>query len=834
VNVASKLGEDTAEAGEFLIDDGIMLHLAPSELQALKLAGALFTSRTIEISGVTIPAHRIDFSAMDLPAYFDDREIDVHTFSEFADAGFPATKFEEQMIARLHLNNESAAELDAFDQKWESAFSVSGTFFNSDMSGFTRLTKKFGILHFLGMIMKMRSMVRPIIESCGGAILHFDGDNVIAQFATPAGGAEAALRIQQTMHEYNSTTETDSRIILKIGLASGSVLNTGLQLFGDTWDLCEELGEELGQKRQVLMSDTVHAACNTSPFSSLIDSEVEEEHGGHRYTIVQFKKEADWIHAAVAPPNTWEDDVLECFERKNEVVTAQLRKKYETDGVALVIKLHSSLPEERDRLCVFSAIMQIIENLNLEGLVLIKRDEQRAFFFCTQPFAAVATALALMHLCLLVERAHRRYQVEATVGIARGSGKTLVFANDFYGDALNVASKLGEDTAEPGEILIDEVLFRELEESAIRLAQWTSAGMMFEERHIKISGVEIPARELICSKMDLAAFLSDVDVVIPSFSDFAPSGQSKFGKAMVERICQSDDNVTTDDLSLIKQIDDQVTADLTVRGTFFNSDMSGFTRLTKKFGILHFLGMIMKMRSIVKPLIEAVGGSVLHYDGDNVIARFDTAQAGATAAMRIQQALREYNGNKHMDHRIILKIGLASGQVLDTGLQLFGPTWDLCEELGEELGKKRQILMSKEVRHAADISEFAAIIGAETPATHDGDEYVIFDVLKETEWVFDSERDSVQDNKAQMLGSIQAHQVEKAAVAIQSTWRGHMVRKRMKDAQAQAKSPGAVGATQDGSADDAIDGEAALLHAAAAEVQAVYSNKSSRSLTTEK
>ena len=62
---------------------------------------------------------------------------------------------------------------------------IQGTVFNSDMSGFTRITKKFGILHFLAMILKMRSIVRPIIASCGGKFLHYDGDNVIAVFPNP-------------------------------------------------------------------------------------------------------------------------------------------------------------------------------------------------------------------------------------------------------------------------------------------------------------------------------------------------------------------------------------------------------------------------------------------------------------------------------------------------------------------------------------------------------------------------------------------------------------------------------------------------------------------------
>ena len=175
----------------------------------------------------------------------------------------------------------------------------------------------------------------------------------------------------------------------------------------------------------------------------------------------------------------------------------------------------------------------------------------------------------------------------------------------------------------------------------------------------------------------------------------------------------------------LDRYDAQWHTDSTTAGTFYNSDMSGFTRLTKKHGILHFLGMIMKMRSIVRPIIKDAGGKIVHFDGDNVIARFPDATVGSKCALQVQQTLRKYNAERSEDHRIILKIGLADGDVLDTGLQLFGDTWELCEELGEELGKKRQVLMSKGVRDRADLSEFGEIIEHETVAEHDGHPYFI-------------------------------------------------------------------------------------------------------------
>jgi class 3 adenylate cyclase len=785
VNVASKLGEDSAVVGEILFDDAMLLHLHANEKQALNLAGAVLLPRSFDISNVHLEAHQLDYSAMHLALYFEDRGIAILTVADVAALDTPSrSHFEDQMLKRMLGPLPADAEPPSAHDDWVHEFTLSGTFLNSDMSGFTRLTKKHGILHFLAMIVKMRALVCPIVTSFEGRVLRFDGDNISAQFPTAQNGVDAALEVQKTLRSYNESTQNDNRIILKIGLAEGEVLDTGLQLFGPTWDLCEELGEELGQKRQVLMAQYVRENSDIGAYAAIIESETPAEHDGHAYTVVQVKQEREWMGTGeTTAGSTWESEVLRCFESDREEITAQVRTKYEQDGVAVIVKLHSDLTDEHDRLCVFSTVMQLLENIPLAGLRLIKRDEQRAFLFCTDAFSAVAAALVLTELCLKLERDHRRYQVEASVGIARGSGKTLVFTGDFYGDSINVASKLGEDTAKPGEIFIDELLYRELAQSSLRMSEWIASGMIFEERLIEISNVEIHAQKLIFIKMDLNDFLVQLDVGIPDLCNFNPPDQNEFGKAMVERLLLSTADKAVDNPGRMQEIDARIAADLTIPGTFFNSDMSGFTRLTKKYGILHFLGMIMKMRSIVRPFVDGAGGKIIRYDGDNVIALFPTPQAGATAALRIQEVLREFNGNKRADHRILLKIGLADGAALDTGLQLFGPTWDLCEELGEELGQARQVLMSKSVRSAAALSCFETFIEHETEACHGDVEYTIVQIEQETEWVFDADHHTEDDSGnacAAFLKNIEVKRLDKAATWVQATFRGHRVRARLR------------------------------------------------------
>ena len=74
-------------------------------------------------------------------------------------------------------------------------------------------------------------------------------------------------------------------------------------MFGDTWDVCELLGEELGEKRQILLDEEVYSAIDVSQYRSVIQSEVEEDYPedkledlpacASRFTRVQIMPEED-------------------------------------------------------------------------------------------------------------------------------------------------------------------------------------------------------------------------------------------------------------------------------------------------------------------------------------------------------------------------------------------------------------------------------------------------------------------------------------------------------------------------------------------------------------
>src|SRR5437773_8205734 len=62
------------------------------------------------------------------------------------------------------------------------------------------------------------------------------------------------------------------------------------------------------------------------------------------------------------------------------------------------------------------------------------------------------------------------------------------------------------------------------------------------------------------------------------------------------------------------------------------SDMSGFTRITRARGILHFLALFQQAQHIGEKMFERHGGRFLKTAADNLFALFDTVGAAAACA----------------------------------------------------------------------------------------------------------------------------------------------------------------------------------------------------------
>ena len=73
----------------------------------------------------------------------------------------------------------------------------------SDLSGFTSTTRKYGIVHFASIIVRMRQLVLPIFSKYNALNINTEADNFITVFPDAIQAVSAALEMQQILYKYS-------------------------------------------------------------------------------------------------------------------------------------------------------------------------------------------------------------------------------------------------------------------------------------------------------------------------------------------------------------------------------------------------------------------------------------------------------------------------------------------------------------------------------------------------------------------------------------------------------------------------------------------------------
>jgi len=125
-----------------------------------------------------------------------------------------------------------------------------------DMSGFSRLTQKYGIVHYLSMVKRMQMTSQPIIEHLGGQVVKFEADNCFASFDQVLPAVHAAIRLNTAFEAINRFTDEPFDIRVSIGIDHGDVLLIGgPDYFGETGNAASKLGEDVAGPGEILLTE---------------------------------------------------------------------------------------------------------------------------------------------------------------------------------------------------------------------------------------------------------------------------------------------------------------------------------------------------------------------------------------------------------------------------------------------------------------------------------------------------------------------------------------------------------------------------------------------------
>ena len=150
----------------------------------------------------------------------------------------------------------------------------------TDMSGFTRITREEGILHFLMLIKQMQAICLPIFSRYGGTLLKVEADDLFVLFPSPMYAIQAAQACLEATQAYSRTkARKNDRIVLSCGIIDGPMWTIPhLDAFGETVELGFRLGEDLAGSNEILCHRSVKTKVAT------LEGDGEESVGAYVFT----------------------------------------------------------------------------------------------------------------------------------------------------------------------------------------------------------------------------------------------------------------------------------------------------------------------------------------------------------------------------------------------------------------------------------------------------------------------------------------------------------------------------------------------------------------------
>ena len=128
-----------------------------------------------------------------------------------------------------------------------------------DLSGFSRLTRRHGILHFLTIYRRACTVAAPLVAANGGRIVKCAADNVIAGFPHPRAAIAAARALVAETTALDASLPEDERVVVCVGIGYGRFLELADDIYGDEVNLAFKLGEDVARGREILLTEGAHA-----------------------------------------------------------------------------------------------------------------------------------------------------------------------------------------------------------------------------------------------------------------------------------------------------------------------------------------------------------------------------------------------------------------------------------------------------------------------------------------------------------------------------------------------------------------------------------------------
>ena len=162
-------------------------------------------------------------------------------------------RFQELLLQFSQETNDEGR--NAIETELWQEYGTEKVVFVLDMSGFSLLTRKYGIIHYLSMVRRMQLTSEPIIKTYGGSMLKFEADNCFAVFPDTLSAVHAAISLQLAFDASNLLTSDDFDVHIACGIDQGKILIVGNEdCFGDAVNRACKLGEDIAAAGEILVT----------------------------------------------------------------------------------------------------------------------------------------------------------------------------------------------------------------------------------------------------------------------------------------------------------------------------------------------------------------------------------------------------------------------------------------------------------------------------------------------------------------------------------------------------------------------------------------------------
>jgi len=175
-------------------------------------------------------------------------------------AHVPGPKTRHELEKLLGHRNEHPERLAEIDREIWAQFGETHAVWVLDMCGFSRLTMRYGITHFLAMIHRLHGIVKPIIARQRGRVIKTEADNVFAIFGRVEDAVGAARDVQEQLATANVFLPDDWDLHASIGIGYGELLmlSDDDDFYGNELNLASKLGEDIAEAGETLITETAH------------------------------------------------------------------------------------------------------------------------------------------------------------------------------------------------------------------------------------------------------------------------------------------------------------------------------------------------------------------------------------------------------------------------------------------------------------------------------------------------------------------------------------------------------------------------------------------------